>query len=107
MHRLTFVTDSPADHCPRLLDIVRRMGFRLVCLSVILNRDEEYDVTIDFLLYGDLSPCTLASRVGNLFGVKGLALSQVPARAGRPAGWPDCDAARFDAARPTAAMISG
>jgi acetolactate synthase regulatory subunit len=74
VHELCFSTPDPLDHCPRLLDVVRRMGFGLISVCATPACADSYDVRVSFMQVGDLTAELLANRVSSFYGVTGLKL---------------------------------
>jgi acetolactate synthase regulatory subunit len=74
MHELRFHTSDPLDHCTRVLDTVRRMGFRLIYMRAAPYRDAEFDVLVIFEPAGNLSVHVLTDRVRGFVGVGNVRL---------------------------------
>jgi acetolactate synthase regulatory subunit len=75
VHELRFFTPDPLDHCARMLDVVRRMGFGLISVRATPIRSDSFDVRMSFMPVGDLSPDVLANRVSGFVGVAGVELT--------------------------------
>lgn len=69
MNRIEFVSNDPFDHACRVLDTVRKMGFRLGAMLVEPRPDGAFRVEVSFHTAGDLTAETLVHRVLNLEGI--------------------------------------
>src|SRR5262245_33032081 len=75
VHLLRFFTPAPLDHCARVLDAVRRMGFDLVSIWAQPSPTACFVVRLNFVPKGELAPSLLADRVSGFVGVTGVEMS--------------------------------
>lgn len=86
MHSVSFATEEPFDHIPRVLDMLRTMGFGLEALSVAKAGDGSYRVNLRYEPRGDLPEQTFLDRLARRGKV--LPLTGVPCAGTRPTSDP-------------------
>lgn len=77
VHALRFFTPDPLDHCPRALDVVRRMGFDFVSVWAQPAPSASFLVHLNFVPNGEMSPTILVDRVSGFIGVTDVEMSIV------------------------------
>lgn len=81
MRSITFETRLPHNHVPRVLDILRTMGFELAALSILRQDDDVYQVDLSYEPKGSLSEQTFVHRIAGLSAITVVRPSLVPMQA--------------------------
>ncbi len=70
MNFLSFNSQSPCEHVPRVLDLLRVMSFELDELKVDPHEGRSFCVEMTCKAVGTMNPQTLKNRVANIPGIQ-------------------------------------